>query len=66
MPRPAANVPTAAAGLPPARPGVDLRLDGNQGRAPGAAFADRLGRDVELLRCYPFEHALEEQLAARH
>lgn len=66
MPRPAANVPTATAGIPPARPGIDLRLDGNQGRAPGPAFTDRLGRDVELLRCYPHGHALEEQLAARH
>ncbi|HZN38451.1 MAG TPA: aminotransferase class I/II-fold pyridoxal phosphate-dependent enzyme [Planctomycetota bacterium] len=45
---------------------VDLRLDGNQGRAPSASFFDALLRDPELLRCYPRDDRLERSLAAHH
>jgi histidinol-phosphate aminotransferase len=45
---------------------VDLRLDGNQGRAPSASFFDDLLRDPELLRCYPRDDRLERSLAAHH
>ena len=65
-PRPAATVPAAAAGIPPAPATIDLRLDGNQGRAPSAAFLQRLGADPELLRRYPLDQTLEHALAARH
>lgn len=65
-PAPARCVPAAGAGIPPAPPAVDLRLDGNQGRAPSPAFLARLGADVELLRSYPLDHSLEPRLASRH
>ena len=65
-PRPARTVPARAAGLPPIAARIDLRLDGNQGRAPGAAFLARLGLDAELLRSYPLDRSLEAALAARH
>lgn len=64
--RPAARVPNVAAGIPPAAPTIDLRLDGNQGRAPSAAFAASLGTDPESLRRYPLDASLERALAARH
>lgn len=65
-PRPARTVPPAAGGIPPAAPWIDLRLDGNQGRAPGPAFVARLQTDGELLRRYPLDHSLELALARRH
>jgi len=65
-PQPARTVPPAAAGIPPCPPWIDLRLDGNQGRAPGAAFVARLMTDGELLRRYPLERSLERALATRH
>lgn len=65
-PQPARRVPPGHAGIPPAAATIDLRLDGNQGRAPGAVFYERLGRDPELLRRYPLDHSLEAALAARH
>lgn len=64
--QPARTVPPHAAGIPPASPAIDLRLDGNQGRAPSASFLARLPQDVELLRRYPLEPSLEAALAARH
>lgn len=64
--QPASTVPDATAGIPPARPGIRLRLDGNQGRAPSREFFAALGNDVELLRAYPLDHTLERVLAARH
>ena len=65
-PRPAQRVPGGRAGIPAAAATIDLRLDGNQGRAPSAAFLARLGHDPELLRRYPLEASLEIALAARH
>jgi histidinol-phosphate aminotransferase len=65
-PHPARTVPQATAGLPEASPAIDLRLDGNQGRAPSASFLARLHADAELLRRYPLEHSLEAALAKRH
>ncbi len=65
-PQPARTVPAVAAGIPPCPPWIDLRLDGNQGRAPGAAFVARLATDGELLRRYPLDRSLERTLAARH
>lgn len=65
-PGPAAGVPNVSAGIPPAPPWVDLRLDGNQGRAPSPQFFAELANDPELLRRYPTERSLEAQLAARH
>ncbi len=59
-------VPDSAAGIPRAPAGVDLRLDGNQGRLPPAGFFALLGADRELLRSYPLERGLEAALAARH
>jgi histidinol-phosphate aminotransferase len=65
-PRPAATVPDLEPGIPPAAPGVDLRLDGNQGRAPGPAFFAALAADTDALRRYPTDRSLEQLLAARH
>lgn len=65
-PTPARTVPAAAAGIPPASAAIDLRLDGNQGRAPSAAFAARLAADPDVLRRYPLDASLERALAARH
>ncbi|MCU0866447.1 MAG: aminotransferase class I/II-fold pyridoxal phosphate-dependent enzyme [Planctomycetes bacterium] len=65
-PQAAQRVPAGHAGIPPAAATIDLRLDGNQGRAPTPAFFDRLGRDGELLRRYPLDRSLEVALAARH
>jgi histidinol-phosphate aminotransferase len=65
-PQPAHTVPTGAAGIPSAAAAIDLRLDGNQGRAPAAAFAQRLAEDTEWLRGYPLDRSLEQALAARH
>lgn len=65
-PAPARTVPAAAAGIPPAPATIDLRLDGNQGRAPSAAFAARLAADPDVLRRYPLDAELEHALAARH
>jgi histidinol-phosphate aminotransferase len=47
---------------------VDLRLDGNEGRAPDPALLDalRAAGGVELLRAYPRAYQLEELIAARH
>jgi histidinol-phosphate aminotransferase len=45
---------------------MDLRLDGNQGRPPSAAFWQQLGNDPELLRGYPAGNALEQEVAQRH
>ena len=44
-------------------PWVDLRLDGNEGRAPAPPFA---AFDGELLRRYPDVRALQTLLARRH
>jgi histidinol-phosphate aminotransferase len=65
-PQPASRVPSSAAGLPDAAPTIDLRLDGNQGRAPSAAFLASLPNADELLRSYPHGNALERELARRH
>lgn len=65
-PTPASGVPGHSPGIPPAPPWVDLRLDGNQGRAPTGAFFAALAQDVELLRSYPTDRSLEAALAARH
>jgi histidinol-phosphate aminotransferase len=67
LPRPAACVPeSGGGGIPaPARP-VALRLDGNQGRAPGAGFWVQVGTDPELLRAYPSGQQLEQELARWH
>jgi histidinol-phosphate aminotransferase len=65
-PQPAARVPTSGAGIPPVAPTIDLRLDGNQGRAPSAAFVAALPTDGDLLRGYPHGSELEQQLARRH
>ncbi|MBX3463250.1 MAG: aminotransferase class I/II-fold pyridoxal phosphate-dependent enzyme [Planctomycetes bacterium] len=65
--RPSSRVPASAAGIPPPPPpAVDLRLDGNQGRAPSADFAAALPLAEELLRSYPQGDALEQALARRH
>lgn len=58
-------VPDTVAGIPAMPPHVDLRLDGNQGRPPGAAFLTAL-QDRELLRAYPLDRSLEAVLAERH
>jgi histidinol-phosphate aminotransferase len=65
-PRAARSVPESRAGIPAVPAWVDLRLDGNQGRAPSASFFDVLLRDPELLRCYPRDDRLERALAAHH
>jgi histidinol-phosphate aminotransferase len=65
-PGPADRVPPPSAGIPPVPSTVDLRLDGNQGRAPSAAFASKLAADPALLRSYPGDRSLERALAARH
>ncbi|MEO6593841.1 MAG: aminotransferase class I/II-fold pyridoxal phosphate-dependent enzyme, partial [Planctomycetota bacterium] len=65
-PRAASHVPDSVAGIPPARAWIDLRLDGNQGRAPSAAFWEQFPGDSEQLRCYPTGNELERALAARH
>lgn len=65
-PRPARTVPAHAAGIPAIRSTIDLRLDGNQGRAPGPAFLARLEVAPELLRRYPFDRSLEAALATRY
>ena len=65
-PRPARTVPAQAAGIPPVRATIDLRLDGNQGRAPDAALLGQLAAEPELVRSYPFDRSLEAALAARH
>ncbi|MBL8725565.1 MAG: aminotransferase class I/II-fold pyridoxal phosphate-dependent enzyme [Planctomycetes bacterium] len=44
---------------------VDLRLDGNQGRAPGPDFFAALA-DAEAVRRYPLDRDLEQVLAAHH
>ncbi len=64
--QPARSVPRPGAGIPPVPATIDLRLDGNQGRAPSALFFRQLGNDVELLRRYPLGDSLEAMLAARH
>jgi histidinol-phosphate aminotransferase len=63
---PAARVPPAGAGIPPVPKTIDLRLDGNQGRAPSKAFAERLAADADLLRRYPLSDELERALAQHH
>ncbi len=65
-PRPARTLPASVGGIPAALPHVDLRLDGNQGRAPSAAFAQRLHAEPDRLRRYPLDAELEHALAARH
>ncbi|HEX6811205.1 MAG TPA: aminotransferase class I/II-fold pyridoxal phosphate-dependent enzyme [Planctomycetota bacterium] len=65
-PRPARSVSDSGKGIPAAPPWVDLRLDGNQGRAPSASFFDGMLRDPELLRCYPLDDRLERTLADLH
>ncbi|MBL9077895.1 MAG: aminotransferase class I/II-fold pyridoxal phosphate-dependent enzyme [Planctomycetes bacterium] len=65
-PRPAGRVPQGAAGIPRPPAGIDLRLDGNQGRAPSAAFVAALPDAARALRDYPLEPALEAALAAHH
>jgi histidinol-phosphate aminotransferase len=65
-PRRASRIPEAGAGIPPAPPWIDLRLDGNQGRAPSPAFVASLPNAAELLRAYPLDRGLETALAERH
>jgi histidinol-phosphate aminotransferase len=65
-PRAARTVPPGGGGIPAVPAHVDLRLDGNQGRAPSAAFAQRLCADADVLRRYPLDRTLERALAARH
>jgi histidinol-phosphate aminotransferase len=65
-PQPASRVPIAGAGIPRVPATIDLRLDGNQGRAPSPAFLATLPTDPELLRAYPQDDALEQLLARRH
>jgi len=65
-PGPSPAVPAASPGIPRVPATIDLRLDGNQGAAPSAAFLARLGGDAELLRAYPLDRELEHALAARH
>ncbi len=65
-PRRAVRVPAAGAGIPRVPPWVNVRLDGNQGRAPTAQFFVGLSRDVEAIRSYPLDDSLERVLAHRH
>ena len=65
-PRPVARVPASGAGIPRPPAGIDLRLDGNQGRAPSAAFVAALPPAAQLLRAYPLGDELERALAERH
>lgn len=65
--RPSPAVPVrGTSGIPPVPPGIDLRLDGNQGSRPGAAFWTELQRDADALRGYPAGAELEAAIAARH
>lgn len=66
MLRPADRVPPPGGPLPGAGSGIDLRLDGNQGRPPSAEFWHQLGSDPELLRGYPAGNTLEQAIAKRH
>jgi histidinol-phosphate aminotransferase len=63
---PADRIPPPGGPLPGAGTGVDLRLDGNQGRPPSPEFWQHLGHDPELLRGYPAGNALEQAIAQRH
>lgn len=65
-PRRGSRVPAAGAGIPRVPPWIDVRLDGNQGRAPSAGLFAQVGADTEALRAYPLDDALEHALAARH
>lgn len=62
---PASRVPASGAGMPLLPPYVDLRLDGNQGRAPRPEFFAGLAQP-EAVRRYPLDAELEAVLARRH
>lgn len=64
-PSPAVPV-RGTAGIPPAAPGIDLRLDGNQGSRPSESFWRELQQDPDALRGYPAGTALETAIAERH
>ncbi len=69
-PSPVVPSPGASAVAPyrprPRRPGVDLRLDGNEGPGTPRGLLEALARvDPDAVRCYPDAAPLEEMLAAR-
>jgi histidinol-phosphate aminotransferase len=60
------RIPQTFGTLPGVGANIDLRLDGNQGRAPAPEFWARLSSDPELLRGYPAGLALEHAIAQRY